>query len=127
MKTPSFPPTAGAGSGTIRSTDMGAAMRLAEMMSTGRPCPARHLQKSPGDCLMVVELAMRFCAYPRSPSRNAPSVIQGKLMLEGKHMRPPRSTQARVQAGGDRLANGVNDTARSPSRAPCAARPARGK
>lgn len=39
-----IPATAGGGSVMI-PTDMGAAMRLAEMMSTGRLVPA-HLQKS---------------------------------------------------------------------------------
>jgi RecT family len=69
------------GSGMI-PTDMAAAMRLAEMMSTGRLVP-QHLQKSPGDCLMVVELAMRFRMSPFAVAQ-CTSVIQGKLMLEGK-------------------------------------------
>ena len=70
-----------AGNGMI-PPDMGAAMRLAEMMSTGKLVPA-HLQKSPGDCLMVVELAMRFRMSPFAVAQ-CTSVIQGKLMLEGK-------------------------------------------
>jgi len=74
-------PAGGSGSGMI-PTDMAAAMRLAEMMSTGRLVP-QHLQKSPGDCLMVVELAMRFRMSPFAVAQ-CTSVIQGKLMLEGK-------------------------------------------
>ena len=102
-----IPATAGGGSGMI-PTDMGAAMRLAEMMSTGRLVPA-HLQKSPGDCLMVVELAMRFRMSPFAVAQ-CTSVIQGKLMLEGKLV------AAAIHSSGvleDRLAydfSGVNDT-----------------
>lgn len=70
------------GGNSMIPTDMGAAMRLAEMMATGRLVPA-HLQKSPGDCLMVVELAMRFRMSPFAVAQ-CTSVIQGKLMLEGK-------------------------------------------
>lgn len=75
-------PAASSGGNSMIPTDMGAAMRLAEMMSTGRLVPA-HLQKSPGDCLMVVELAMRFRMSPFAVAQ-CTSVIQGKLMLEGK-------------------------------------------
>jgi hypothetical protein len=102
-----IPATSGGGSGMI-PTDMGAAMRLAEMMSTGRLVPA-HLQKSPGDCLMVVELAMRFRMSPFAVAQ-CTSVIQGKLMLEGKLV------GAAVNCSGvleDRLAYdfaGANDT-----------------
>ena len=101
------PATAGAGSGMI-PTDMGAAMRLAEMMSTGRLVPA-HLQKSPGDCLMVVELAMRFRMTPFAVAQ-CTSVIQGKLMLEGKLVAAAINSSGVLE---DRLAydfSGVNDT-----------------
>ena len=101
------PATAGAGSGMI-PTDMGAAMRLAEMMSTGRLVPA-HLQKSPGDCLMVVELAMRFRMSPFAVAQ-CTSVIQGKLMLEGKLVAAAINSSGVLE---DRLAydfSGVNDT-----------------
>ena len=102
-----IPATAGAGSGMI-PTDMGAAMRLAEMMSTGRLVPA-HLQKSPGDCLMVVELAMRFRMSPFAVAQ-CTSVIQGKLMLEGKLVAAAINSSGVLE---DRLAydfSGVNDT-----------------
>ena len=61
---------------------MDQAVRLAEMMSKGRLLPA-HLQDKPGDCLMVVEMAMRFKMSPFAVAQ-CTSVIQGKMMLEGK-------------------------------------------
>lgn len=63
-------------------TDMTSAMRLAEMMSAGKLMPA-HLQKSPGDCLMVVEQAMRWQMSPFAVAQET-SVIQGKMMFGGK-------------------------------------------
>jgi hypothetical protein len=89
-------------------TDMGAAMRLAEMMSTGRLVP-QHLQKSPGDCLMVVELAMRFRMSPFAVAQ-CTSVIQGKLMLEGKLVAAAINSSGVLE---DRLSYdfaGANDT-----------------
>lgn len=62
-------------------TNMDQAMRLAEMMSRGRLMP-EHL-RNPADALMVVELAMRLGMSPFAVAQ-ATSVIQGKLMLEGK-------------------------------------------
>lgn len=58
------------------------AFRLAEMMATGKLVPA-HLQRSPGDCLMVIEQAMRWGMSPFAVAQ-CTSVIQGKLMFEGK-------------------------------------------
>jgi hypothetical protein len=57
-------------------------MRLAEVMSTGKLLPA-HLQGKPGDCLMVIEQAIRWGMSPFAVAQ-ATSVIQGKLMFEGK-------------------------------------------
>jgi hypothetical protein len=102
-----IPAAAGGGSGMI-PTDMGAAMRLAEMMSTGRLVPT-HLQKSPGDCLMVVELAMRFRMSPFAVAQ-CTSVISGKLMLEGKLVAAAINSSGVLE---DRLSYdfaGVNDT-----------------
>jgi hypothetical protein len=102
-----IPATAGGGSGMI-PTDMAAAMRLAEMMSTGRLVPT-HLQKSPGDCLMVVELAMRFRMSPFAVAQ-CTSVISGKLMLEGKLVAAAINSSGVLE---DRLSYdfaGVNDT-----------------
>ena len=101
------PASSAGGSGMI-PTDMGAAMRLAEMMSTGRLVP-QHLQKSPGDCLMVVELAMRFRMSPFAVAQ-CTSVIQGKLMLEGKLVAAAINSSGVLE---DRLSYdfaGVNDT-----------------
>lgn len=58
------------------------ALRLAEFMSRARTVP-KHLQDSPGDCLMVVEQAMRWGMSPFAVAQ-ATSVISGKLMYEGK-------------------------------------------
>jgi hypothetical protein len=62
--------------------NMDQAVRLAEMMSRGKLVPS-HLQSSPGDCLMVIELAMRLGMSPFAVAQ-CTSVISGKLMLEGK-------------------------------------------
>jgi hypothetical protein len=102
-----IPATAGGGSGMI-PTDMTAAMRLAEMMSTGRLVPT-HLQKSPGDCLMVVELAMRFRMSPFAGAQ-CTSDISGKLMLEGKLVAAAINSSGVLE---DRLSYdfaGANDT-----------------
>lgn len=72
------PPTGG----SLIPRDMGAAMQLANMMATGKLVPA-HLQRSPGDCLMVIEQAMRWGMSPFAVAQ-CTSVIQGKLMFEGK-------------------------------------------
>lgn len=62
--------------------DMNSAMQLATLMSQGKLVPA-HLQRSPGDCLMVIEQAMRWGMSPFAVAQ-CTSVIQGKLMFEGK-------------------------------------------
>ncbi len=71
--------TTGAG---LVPQSMDQAVRLAEMMAQGRLVP-NHLQKSPGDCLMVIEQAMRWGMSPFAVAQST-SVIQGKLMFEGK-------------------------------------------
>lgn len=62
--------------------NMDQAVRMAEMMAKGRLVPS-HLQQSPGDCLMVIEQAMRWGMSPFAVAQST-SVIQGKLMFEGK-------------------------------------------
>lgn len=62
--------------------DMNSAMALANMMATSRLVP-QHLQKSPGDCLMVIEQAIRWGMSPFAVAQ-CTSVVQGKLMFEGK-------------------------------------------
>lgn len=61
---------------------MDQAVRMAEMMAKGRLVPT-HLQNSPGDCLMVIEQATRWGMSPFAVAQST-SVIQGKLMFEGK-------------------------------------------
>jgi hypothetical protein len=63
-------------------TSMNEAVRLAEIMAQGKLVP-KHLQKSPGDCLMVIEQAMRWRMSPFAVAQ-CTSVIQDKLMFEGK-------------------------------------------
>lgn len=62
--------------------NMEQAIRLAEMMARGKMLPA-HLQNSPGDCLMIVEQAMRWRMSPFAVAQ-CTSSIKGKLMFEGK-------------------------------------------
>ena len=62
--------------------NMDEALRLAEFMARARTVP-KHLQDSPGDCLMAIEQAMRWGMSPFAVAQ-ATSVISGKLMFEGK-------------------------------------------
>jgi hypothetical protein len=61
---------------------MDEAMRLADMMARGKMAPA-HFHNSPGDCLMVIEQAMRWNMSPFAVML-CTSVIRGRLMFEGK-------------------------------------------
>jgi hypothetical protein len=63
-------------------TSMEAAIKMADLMARTRMLPA-HLQSSPGDCLMVIEQAVRWGMSPFAVAQ-CTSVIQGKLMFEGK-------------------------------------------
>ena len=63
-------------------TSMGEAMKLADMMAAARLVPAA-LQKSPADCLMVIQQAIRWNMDPFAVAQEC-SVIQGKLMHSGK-------------------------------------------
>jgi len=58
------------------------AMALAQQMSSAKLVP-QALQKSPGDCLLVIEQAMRWGMSPFAAAQEV-SVIQGKLMYSGK-------------------------------------------
>jgi hypothetical protein len=62
--------------------NMDEALRLAEFMARARTVP-KHLQDSPGDCLMAIEQAMRWGMSPFAVAQ-ATSVISGRLMFEGK-------------------------------------------
>lgn len=63
-------------------TTMAEAMKLAEMMAGAKLVPAA-LQKSPADCLMVIQQAIRWQMDPFAVAQEC-SVIQGKLMHSGK-------------------------------------------
>jgi len=63
-------------------SNMAEAMRLAEMMATAKLVPVA-LQKSPADCLMVIQQAIRWEMDPFAVAQEC-SVIQGKLMHSGK-------------------------------------------
>lgn len=58
------------------------AMRLAELMATAKLVPAA-LQKSPADCFMVIQQAIRWQMDPFAVAQEC-SVIQSKLMHSGK-------------------------------------------
>jgi hypothetical protein len=62
--------------------NMTEAMQLAEMMATAKLVP-KDLQKSPADCLMVIQQAIRWQMDPFAVAQEC-SVIQGKLMHSGK-------------------------------------------
>ena len=58
------------------------AIQLANIMATSKLVPLA-LQKSPGDCLMVIEQAMRWSMSCFAVAQEV-SVIQGKMMFSGK-------------------------------------------
>ena len=70
------------GNTALTPTSMESAIKLAEMMARGKLVPS-HLHNSPGDCLMVIEASMRWQMSPFAVAQ-CTSVIQGKLMFEGK-------------------------------------------
>ena len=70
------------GNNALTPTNMESAIQLAEMMARGKLVPS-HLHNSPGDCLMVIEASMRWQMSPFAVAQ-CTSVIQGKLMFEGK-------------------------------------------
>lgn len=69
-------------SGSLTINGMGEAFKLAEAMASAKMVP-QCLQKSPGDCLMVIEQAMRWSMSPFAVAQ-ATSVVMGKLCFEGK-------------------------------------------
>lgn len=69
-------------SNALVPTDANSAFRLAEMMCKGKLVP-EHLRNSPGDCLMIVEQAMRWNMSPFAVAQ-CTSAPKGKLMFEGK-------------------------------------------
>jgi len=69
-------------SGGLIPASMSEAMKLAEMMAGAKLVPV-GLQKSPADCLMVIQQAVRWQLDPFAVAQEC-SVIQGKLMHSGK-------------------------------------------
>lgn len=63
-------------------SDANGAMQLATMMATGKLIPG-HLQRNAGDCLLVIEQAMRWGMSPFAVAQ-CTAVIHGRLMFEGK-------------------------------------------
>ena len=61
---------------------MTGAMHLAKAMASAKMVPT-HLQGSPGDCLMVIEQAMRWQMSPFAVAQ-ATAVVRGKMCFEGK-------------------------------------------
>lgn len=73
--------TATASMGLVPAT-MAEAMQLANLMANAKLVPAA-LQKSPADCLMVIQQAIRWQMDPFAVAQEC-AVIQGKLMHSGK-------------------------------------------
>lgn len=70
------------GNSMLTPANMEQAMKLAEMMSGAKLVP-QHLQGKAADCLLVIEQASRWKMSPFAVAQ-CTSVIQGKLMYEGK-------------------------------------------
>lgn len=62
--------------------DMTSALALANTMCSAKLVPP-HLQRSPGDCLLVIEQAMRWGMSPFAVAQ-CTSVIHGRLMFQGQ-------------------------------------------
>lgn len=71
-------------------------MKVAQVMSEAKLVP-QHLQKSPSDCLLVVEQSRRWNMSPFAVAQ-ATSVVKGKLMFEGKLVTAVINTRAPIQA-----------------------------
>jgi len=67
---------------TLEINGFDEAVRLAEIMSSAKLVPT-HLQKSPADCLLVIEQAIRWGMSPFAVAQ-ATSIVKGKLNFEGK-------------------------------------------
>jgi hypothetical protein len=63
-------------------SSMSEAIKLAELMAGARLVP-KELQKSPADCLMVIQQAIRWQMDPFAVAQET-SVIHGRLMYSGK-------------------------------------------
>lgn len=74
-------------------------MRVAEYMATSKTIPA-HLQKSPGDCLRVVEYSYRTGMSPYAIA-DSTALIGGKLAFEGKLVAAMINASPRVEGALD--------------------------
>lgn len=83
------------------------ALRLATAMSRGKMVP-EHLQGSVGDCLMIVEQAMRWGMSPFAVAQCSAS-IKGKLMFEGKLVAAAVETSGAIVGGFDYQFSGAGD------------------
>lgn len=77
----------------------GAMWRLAEAMAGAKTVPA-HLQKSPGDCLRVVELAHR-CGQSPFALADHTFFTSGKLALDGQAMMALINAHPKIQGSLD--------------------------
>jgi hypothetical protein len=66
----------------LMPTSMDGAMQLAKLMATADLVPI-HLQGKPGNCLLIVEQAMRWKMSPFAVAQ-ATGIVKGKLSYEGK-------------------------------------------
>lgn len=66
----------------IMPKSLEAAMNLANLMASAKLVPL-HLQKSPGDCLLVINQACRWGLDPMTVAQST-CVVSGKLCYEGK-------------------------------------------
>src|SRR6185312_2184380 len=73
------------------------AIALSDRMARAKLVPAA-LQNSPGDCLLVIEQAMRWYMSPFAVAQEV-SVIQGKLMYSGKIVAAAIQTAPGVLSG----------------------------
>ena len=75
--------------------NMTEAMALADFMATSK-LVGSHLQRSPADCLAVILQSVRWGTDPFATAQ-ATSVIQGKLMFEGKLVMAVANTSGRLR------------------------------
>lgn len=66
----------------ILPQSIGEALQLADLMASAKLVPV-HLRNSPGDCLLVINQAIRWGLDPVTVAQ-ATAVVQGKLCYEGK-------------------------------------------
>jgi len=93
------PPVVGMASPLTNGGMMSDMMRVAEYMATSKTIPA-HLQKSPGDCLRVVEYSYRTGMSPYAIA-DSTALIGGKLAFEGKLVAAMINASPRIEGALD--------------------------